>query len=384
MAELSVILPVYNGAAYLEKCLHSILAQTLTDFELLCVDDGSYDRTPLILEKYERLDERVRVITTENHGVASARKLALQAVKGRFVTFVDADDEIEETFFEEMMSEIGNCDLLTSGYVLGEKIGYDWLSEGVYQTDQERKTLLSNMIFFEFTRERGIAPYIWGKLYRRALAQEVSAEICERITFGEDSEFLYRYLLKCESVRVSRICGYHYCQHPESVTHQVHRNYLRSIIDFYDALEPVFLAHPFSDALVPQLQMWVLHMTYSYTRTMDFSLRAQSIVRFFPEMRRLSGKRIVLYGAGTVGLDYYNYFVRQRICEVVLWVDQRRDTALAENVSPVDRIRDVSFEYVVLAISREETAEEIRQSLMTSFQVEKDKILWAKPVFIDW
>ncbi|MBR5661010.1 MAG: glycosyltransferase family 2 protein [Bacteroidales bacterium] len=101
--KVSVVVPVYNTERYLQRCLDSILSQTFHDFEVLCIDDGSSDRSWEIIESYSGKDDRFRPIRLEeNHGVPFARNLALDIAKGEFVYFMDSDDWIDPGLIEEM------------------------------------------------------------------------------------------------------------------------------------------------------------------------------------------------------------------------------------------------------------------------------------------
>jgi glycosyltransferase involved in cell wall biosynthesis len=99
---ISIIVPVYNCEKYLDKCIDSILKQSVVDFELILINDGSIDNSLLICEKYASVDNRVKIITQDNKGVSSARNAGLDIAKGKFVTFVDSDDWIST----EMLSQL--------------------------------------------------------------------------------------------------------------------------------------------------------------------------------------------------------------------------------------------------------------------------------------
>lgn len=103
---LSVIVPVYNAEEYLRKCIDSILCQTYSDLELLLINDGSTDSSGYVCDEYAVIDDRVRVIHKENGGVSSTRNLGLGLAKGEWITFVDADDWIENETYEKIFSQI--------------------------------------------------------------------------------------------------------------------------------------------------------------------------------------------------------------------------------------------------------------------------------------
>ena len=106
VAKLSVIVPVYNVEKYLAACLDSLLAQTLKDIEIICVDDGSTDNSPKILKQYAKKDKRIRIITKKNGGQSSARNAGLKLVKTEFVAFVDGDDILVPNAYEIAVSKM--------------------------------------------------------------------------------------------------------------------------------------------------------------------------------------------------------------------------------------------------------------------------------------
>ena len=95
---ISIIVPVYNVEKYLRRCLDSILAQTFTDFECICIDDGSSDGSGKILDEYAEKDFRFVVIHKDNGGVSSARNAGLDVARGEWLAFVDSDDWVEKNF----------------------------------------------------------------------------------------------------------------------------------------------------------------------------------------------------------------------------------------------------------------------------------------------
>lgn len=101
---ISVIIPVYNTAPYLETCVRSVLNQTCTDLEIICVDDGSSDSSPAILRALAEEDNRIRVITQKNAGVSAARNAGLEAARGDYIAFLDSDDEIEPDLYDILLN----------------------------------------------------------------------------------------------------------------------------------------------------------------------------------------------------------------------------------------------------------------------------------------
>ena len=106
--KISVIVPVYNTAAYLKGCMESILAQTFEDFEVLLVDDGSTDESPALCDAYAEQDRRVKVIHRANGGVSAARNQAVEQATGEWICYVDSDDEVKPDYLKTMVEAPGD------------------------------------------------------------------------------------------------------------------------------------------------------------------------------------------------------------------------------------------------------------------------------------
>ena len=106
MPYISVIVPVYNAESTLKKCIDSILVQDFTDFEVILIDDGSQDESLQICEDFAKKDNRVIVVHKENGGVSSARNYGLEIAKGKWVTFIDSDDYVDDELLEKVNDAI--------------------------------------------------------------------------------------------------------------------------------------------------------------------------------------------------------------------------------------------------------------------------------------
>lgn len=116
MPKISVIIPVYNTEKYLRECLDSVINQTLTDIEIICVNDGSTDSSLQILQDYAQKDKRIIVLTQKNKGAGVARNLGLKNAKGEYVAFMDSDDKYpEENILETMFSKAKENNVLICG-----------------------------------------------------------------------------------------------------------------------------------------------------------------------------------------------------------------------------------------------------------------------------
>lgn len=104
--KISIIVPVYNAEMYLEECLNSLIHQTLTEIEIICIDDGSQDGSVRILKECQRYDPRITVIAQENQGVSAARNAGLKQASAEYIMFCDSDDYFEKTTCQMVNDEI--------------------------------------------------------------------------------------------------------------------------------------------------------------------------------------------------------------------------------------------------------------------------------------
>lgn len=184
--KVSIIIPVYNSENYLDKCISSILKQTLNEIEIILVDDGSTDKSEVICKKYKDSDNRVKFVRKKNGGVSSARNCGVSIAEGEFITFVDSDDYIESNMCEKLYtSAIENkCDVIFSGMksVNNKVISYIFTDETKIYSKEEACKL------FFFDKEPFSPNYACGKLIKKT--------VCEKIKFREDI-FLMEDALYC-------------------------------------------------------------------------------------------------------------------------------------------------------------------------------------------
>jgi len=126
--KVSIIIPVYNTDQYLDRSLQSAINQTLKEIEIICIDDGSTDNTLDILKKYEKKDNRIKVIHfDENKGVAAARNKGMEIAKGEFIGFMDSDDYADKRFFENLYKHSDGYDIVYGRLVYGTNLSENYL-----------------------------------------------------------------------------------------------------------------------------------------------------------------------------------------------------------------------------------------------------------------
>ena len=195
MNVISIIIPVYNAERYLTGCLNSVLAQSFTDWECICVDDGSTDGSGRILDAYAEHDERFKVIHKENGGVSSARNVGLETAEGEWITFVDSDDELFpyslQTLFEGTSADVG---MIMCGYEIYDEcynVTYSLSSRGAFVLSNDES--LEEMYTPKHYRYQG---YCIDKLFKRENVVNLALRFDEKIYFNEDRLFCVKYLCR--------------------------------------------------------------------------------------------------------------------------------------------------------------------------------------------
>lgn len=199
--KISVIIPVYNTEKHLKKCLESVINQSLSDIEIICVNDGSVDNSLNILEEYARLDSRIVLINQENKGVSRARNIALKLAGGEYIAFLDSDDWFENNALETAYEEIkrNTADIL----LYGANIFIDNKFSTNSNTKLIKKIMTGKGTITDFINLNIV---VWDKLFRTNFLKENKILFPEEIVIAEDGIFCllahfagakYAYLNKC-------------------------------------------------------------------------------------------------------------------------------------------------------------------------------------------
>ena len=214
MAEISVIVPVYNVEQYLEKCLDTIINQTFKDIEIICVNDGSTDNSRKILEDYKNKDRRIKIIDKENGGLSSARNTGMKIAKGRFLSFVDSDDWIDLTMLEKLYNNITalNTDISICAVHLFDEAQQKINDDEPYFNLSYFDNSFDNKAFSYIDAKpflMDVCVMAWNKLYRRRFVQECAAEFPDGLIF-EDGPFFFSIFFKTQKVSIVRDLLYYY------------------------------------------------------------------------------------------------------------------------------------------------------------------------------
>ncbi|MBQ3349641.1 MAG: glycosyltransferase family 2 protein [Thermoguttaceae bacterium] len=211
MPKISVIIPVYNAEQYLRKCLDSVVSQTFRDIEIICVDDGSTDSSPAILDEYSAKDNRVVAIHQANAGVAAARNTGLKSAQGDYLAFLDSDDAYNPQLCERAYNRAcqSGADIVKFLYTR---------TDGVKETDD----LIDNQSETETCSKLSLAYHsganIWGKLWRREFVAQNEMTFPLGVDSTEDAGFCIVGAALANKITVLRQYLYEYNYRENSLT----------------------------------------------------------------------------------------------------------------------------------------------------------------------
>lgn len=240
MKKISVIIPIYNSEKYIQRCIKSVCGQTYKNLEIICIDDGSLDSAGKILDECAARDNRITARHHTNHGESYARNEGLKLANGEYIAFVDCDDWIEPTMYEELME-------------YAEKYDLDMVASSWYKDDDSSSIAIKNqlevdtgvfdrndLLEYIYKRDyyRGFA-YMWNKLYRRKMLEDnVGGKLRfdEQFRIGGDVLFLAQAALRTKRAMYIDKPFYHYYQRSESGCHTKDLSKIREWIKTYEII----------------------------------------------------------------------------------------------------------------------------------------------------
>ena len=218
MCTVSIIVPVYNGEAKVERCANSILNQDFKDIELILIDDGSKDNSWNIMQEIAKKDERVKIYHKENGGVSSTRNKGIELAEGKYIQFVDVDDYLPldstKQLVRSMTDDVGM--VIADFYrVVGENVSVQGSidNDGIISIEQYADEMLKTPADFYY----GV---LWNKLFRKDIIDQYDLHLDESISYCEDVIFNLAYLEHIQNVYVLKVPVYYYIKTKGSLVEQ--------------------------------------------------------------------------------------------------------------------------------------------------------------------
>ena len=213
--EISIIIPVYNTEKYLTKCLDTVCKQSLSNIEIICIDDGSTDNSSNIIKEYQSKDQRIKLINQKNCGIAIARKNALKYATGKYIGFVDSDDYIENDFYKKLyniaIQEKSDIVVSNNYYIFDEK---DIKKIDIFYSHKKELLHLDRCKLFL------IQTGLWNKIYKKTLVDNIIDFYTDVSVDAEDASFTLFALASAKNVSIIDSANYFYRNLCSSISHK--------------------------------------------------------------------------------------------------------------------------------------------------------------------
>lgn len=446
--KISVIIPVYNEEDYLEECLDSVLAQTLKEIEVICVDDGSTDNSARILVEYAKKDPRIIVLKQNNQYAGTARNLGMRNASGKYFSFLDADDIFSPFLLEKMYLA---AEMYSSDVVICNFNYYDTQS-GRREKGKLQDMEISPQNPYQFCWEdipeqllqisRGWA---WDKLFLADFVKQYGLTFSKTRT-ANDAYFVCMALARAN--RITKIddylvtqrinnknslsntrekswyCGFQMLDdikkglEDANLYEQLEKTFLNFTLDYliwslenmepYAAKEKIYEyirkecepkfkisnfpagyyydLRQYKEYLYIKEHLFVEYMIEKKNKELEaiwqgrysnLCMVAQEKIWPFPYSDIEKNSKIILYGAGKVGQDYYRQVIESDYCKIILWIDQKFKIEKADFAIQEwrDDLSDIEFDRIIIALRNINEVNKIGDMLKRQGISEK-KIIW--------
>ncbi len=382
MKKIGVVVPIYNAGPYLEPCIESILGQTYRCLELVLVDDGSTDGSGALCDKYREIDKRVHVIHQENQGMLPARYNGLRCLECDYATFVDADDWIETDTYEKMSPYMEQeIDVISfqiiryfdSAY---KCVSHDHYEAGLYSKAEIEEQIYPTMIWDIEKGTFGLEPSLCNKLIKRELLfDELDKANKLTVSYGQDIAVIYPLMTRAQSLMLTREALYYHRQREQHV--------VQPYIADPGYFEKLYLLYAYIVRQTKDHPIFIKQIDYFYADAARLHLRIygdkkKGMGYLFPFNRVPVGKKIILYGASTLGQIFYDQIHRLDYGDIVAWVDRSYGSYEQFGVREIEYIKTVEeYDHIVIAVLDQETAKAIKRDLI-DMGIDSKKIVCMK------
>lgn len=223
--DISIIVPVYNVEKYLRRCIESILSQTLKNYEVILINDGSSDSSGKICDEYVAKYDNFKVIHKKNAGLGYARNSGLEIACGKYIMFIDSDDYIKQNMIEEMYNGVinNNADTCIGGYCRIKNNNEIVMKNALSGKVIEKNDIIDKLLIKMMGKLPNGSDYtemsVWKTLFSKEVIDKKNIRFpSEREMISEDIIFDIEYYTSCEKIYISENCGYCYCDNEGSLT----------------------------------------------------------------------------------------------------------------------------------------------------------------------
>lgn len=282
-SNVSIVMPVYNEEAVLQRAISSIIDQKYINWELIIVDDGSKDKSLEIAKEFEKKDKRIKVLHQENRGVSEARNYGLTMASGEWIWFVDSDDQVSEDFLEKVFSKpisskidliVGNFDKVSGDSNDGEEVKLFETGEFIDISE----------LFMKYQYVNGFWGYLWNKLIRRSLIEHNKFFFQKGLSLAEDLKFMIFVYQKCNHILLEPVIAMHYRIGNSEKSYNQNINYNEQVkiqLEIYEWIVVKNGKKKYERFLKSKISAYAAYIVfYTYERKQDYKTAIYSIYQW--------------------------------------------------------------------------------------------------------
>lgn len=300
MPKVSVLIPIFNAAGFLNGTIESVLSQSYTDFELLLINDGSTDASKSICELFGKKDNRVKLFNKVNGGVSSARNIGIERAKGTYIIHVDADDILMPDALENLINKAleSRADIVIGDFIIRNGSNDTLMTNPLINSSQDflKKIILST-----------VHSGLWNKLIKRECYNDLYFD--ETINYMEDKMILTEMLLNNPTIANLNLPVYIYIQHQSSITNKVSTKSLLSMENVILKIESLLMGNPeYKDGII---SLKLKHKIMLLNNSKDRS----QVTNKFREVNDLVFKTnfIAFHYKILLWLEFYNFTIAPKL-----------------------------------------------------------------------
>lgn len=385
---ISVIVPVYQVEAYVAHCIESIVNQTYRNLEIILVYGDSTDNSVKICEQFVNADNRIKAVRQGKKGLSDARNTGIDVARGEYIAFVDSDDYVGTRYIEDMYhimclseSDIVQCNFQK---VIDDCAREDQ-REGVYTVYPRRQFDLASYTILSWK-----CNVVWNKLYKASLFEGVRYPVGKN---HEDEFTTYKLVWRANRIAVTNTRLYFYRQRSDSLMGSAYSLKRLDAEEAYREREAFYQEKGETEVLNLVRMQHLEWLGWQLTLIKRNNVERRDLISelekemdcikerckdnplcnkglkfhgyLFPFSRVPYGSRIILYGAGDVGTQYYRQIMESNYCDVAVWIDNNAQE-YKEKGFPVKEknevcLRDIDAKYIVIAINNNEVVKQIKE-----------------------
>ena len=311
---VSIIVPIYNADKYLKDCIESVLNQSFTKYELLLIDDGSEDNSLDICKYYAKIDCRIVVFKQENSGVSMARNAGIKLAKGKYITFLDSDDQLSNIYLERLLYYIKKteADIVCAGHRITKR--YNRYKNVAYPN----KLYLEKEFvekFYEFNKKISTAP--WSKLYKRSIIEDNGVVFPKGVPYGEDAIFNIQYFMYCKKIYICSDILYDYnYTNVNTAVKKTYMEFVKYMRDIYLMIEKLYKFKNAEDVFMrikEKEQCYFFEMAAKHFMLSDLSKtniiqKLKEIKEYFPQAQNNNNWKYAKYVKNGDWNGYYSHW----------------------------------------------------------------------------